>query len=826
MTEDSKSAASTLARAALATAPMPEQHEAQIGDRQDPAAPPDHPLQGHIDAANDSWITGWVWDPQQPESRIALELVDGETRLAKVMADQYRSDLRQAGIGDGRHAFEVPLQEGLLSSGRNVLHLRCTETGAEVPGSPVIIERSGLAAANQVFQEPAAPYLPASATDGFIADRVDEAAEADPVAGTLPVDRLGNADGVEPATPWLVSEIEAESDSATALQSNIEAADWTGIRGWIWDPQERQKRIVLELLDGDALLATVLANEYRLDLEQAGIGDGRHGFSIPFSETLLLDAGHVLHLRPVGSPNIDREFLQIIDGGAPLIDPVSRTEECTLASELENGAPVAAVSDKAFVVVLGMHRSGTSLCAHVLDAVGIAMGGQSETDSSNAKGHWERREIRHWHEQILELFSREYYSPRHDLPLPIGWLANPRVRGIQDDIVRFLQRELATSGPFGFKDPRTARLLPMWHRIFEELGLNAKVVLCIRDPAQVARSLKQRDDLPPDIGEYRWFTYMADIFRHLHNFETCIIEYEAWFDEPGDNLGKLTRFLGLTESAELEAEVSKIVDRQLRHDSPDCPVASQPLVRVFYDLVRRFEADPAAGAEIGRMLDQLAAFQQLHEPIASEFEQLSRLAINFQRASGADAAHAVISWRDPQIEAEWRTPPAGETQTPGGTLYVAQAIRELPHEIDAEPTCFRFQGYDLFLHPPASGRTRLYASNIVSPAAGAVLSYAVALCEHSAGPVRFRVRVADQSQAVISDLVAMPGEVRDVDLLLDRFVGPLSIELTTEMSDEGGSNEFAGATFREPRIQVAGPRGAGSRTILPHIAVGSGLDAP
>ena len=45
----------------------------------------------------------------------------------------------------------------------------------------------------------------------------------------------------------------------------------------------------------------MLADDYRPDLEEAGIGDGRHGFSIPFTETLLPQARHVLHLRPVGS---------------------------------------------------------------------------------------------------------------------------------------------------------------------------------------------------------------------------------------------------------------------------------------------------------------------------------------------------------------------------------------------------------------------------------------------------------------------------------------------------------------------------------------------
>jgi len=85
------------------------------------------------------------------------------------------------------------------------------------------------------------------------------------------------------------------------LRGNLDYADWSGIKGWIWDPTEPDKRIALELLDGDNLLATVLASEYRPDLLGAGIGDGRHGFMIGFSETLLPYARHMLHLRPVGS---------------------------------------------------------------------------------------------------------------------------------------------------------------------------------------------------------------------------------------------------------------------------------------------------------------------------------------------------------------------------------------------------------------------------------------------------------------------------------------------------------------------------------------------
>src|SRR5438876_292042 len=78
-----------------------------------------------------------------------------------------------------------------------------------------------------------------------------------------------------------------------ALQGHIEA-DWRSIKGWVWDPTTPAERIRLELLDGEARLATTVAGENRPGLILSGIGDGRYGFSIELSERLLPQERHVL----------------------------------------------------------------------------------------------------------------------------------------------------------------------------------------------------------------------------------------------------------------------------------------------------------------------------------------------------------------------------------------------------------------------------------------------------------------------------------------------------------------------------------------------------
>jgi hypothetical protein len=199
--------------------------------------------------------------------------------------------------------------------------------------------------------------------------------------------------------------------------------------------------------------------------------------------------------------------------------------------------------EKPIVVVIGMHRSGTSLCSHVLSALGIDMVSEVSPAPDNAKGHWERWEIMRLQDQILDFFNRSYFGPFHDFPLPAGWWTDPFVRQIDGEIGNFIVPSLSEGEIFGFKDPRTARLLPMWARIFCKLKLNPRYIFCIRSPGEVARSLEARDGLAREIGEYRAITYIFDILRNIDSKEFCVINYDSWFVDPIANLNKICEFL-------------------------------------------------------------------------------------------------------------------------------------------------------------------------------------------------------------------------------------------------------------------------------------------
>jgi glycosyltransferase involved in cell wall biosynthesis len=103
---------------------------------------PSRLLNGHIDIATRTHIEGWVWDPQTPDDRIELELIENGRELARTVADRDRPSLVQSGIGDGRHAFRLDIPSGLLSGALHHLDLRCAATGVAIPGSPITLDQA------------------------------------------------------------------------------------------------------------------------------------------------------------------------------------------------------------------------------------------------------------------------------------------------------------------------------------------------------------------------------------------------------------------------------------------------------------------------------------------------------------------------------------------------------------------------------------------------------------------------------------------------------------------------------------------------------------
>ena len=187
-------------------------------------------------------------------------------------------------------------------------------------------------------------------------------------------------------------------------------------------------------------------------------------------------------------------------------------------------------------LVVGMHRSGTSLLGSLLPACGIAMPGPLlDGDPHNPEGYFEHADITQIQEQLLIELDRWWPSARGVQALPNDWLTKGATQQAITQLSRTLQREIINqSGDWAIKDPRSSLLLPLWFKVCKQLNIQLKLLLAIRDPKEVIMSLVQRDGAFTGMDEWRaqqlWWHHNAQVLRTRGKIPLQIISYSHWFN--------------------------------------------------------------------------------------------------------------------------------------------------------------------------------------------------------------------------------------------------------------------------------------------------------
>ena len=128
-------------------------------------------LEGSIDGKGRSGIRGWVRDPSHPDLAVSITVTAGDMLLERLVANRYRPDLQQAGLGHGRHSFEVRFDPPLPPHRDWLIHVRGELDGQDMPGSPFRV----LAASrwDDDAEAGVAGLLAAHASDGELEARID-----------------------------------------------------------------------------------------------------------------------------------------------------------------------------------------------------------------------------------------------------------------------------------------------------------------------------------------------------------------------------------------------------------------------------------------------------------------------------------------------------------------------------------------------------------------------------------------------------------------------------------------------------------------------------
>jgi Sulfotransferase family len=173
------------------------------------------------------------------------------------------------------------------------------------------------------------------------------------------------------------------------------------------------------------------------------------------------------------------------------------------------------------VVVLGMHRSGTSAVSRILNLLGADIGPESNllTEYDNPTGHWESKALVACNDRILAAFGRSWDFPPWLAP---GWEHTPRASRLLPELAETFAAVYG-SGPWVWKDPRTCLTFPLWRRV---LGTEARVVLVFRDPGAVVASVKRRDGIPSLYTLGLWQHYVRESVAASAGLPAVCLQFE------------------------------------------------------------------------------------------------------------------------------------------------------------------------------------------------------------------------------------------------------------------------------------------------------------
>ena len=327
------------------------------------------------------------------------------------------------------------------------------------------------------------------------------------------------------------------------------------------------------------------------------------------------------------------------------------------------------------VIITGMHRSGTSAIARIIDDFGLRPGaGPAMVPAAdNPRGFFERRDVNDFNDAWLSRLGGSWWAPP---PTTAGtW------RQLDEFELNAARAQLdlfdIDGAPWYSKDPRTALLLPLWDR----LALREHpVIVCTRHPGEVAASLWLRNGLSSRRALALWAVYTAAAVNNAGDRPALVVDYAAFLEEPLESIAALEQFLqetghgpGPAWSPEraaglLEAPLRRAVAHRWNEEMVS---NGKELVDLYRDLTKRHGQSLA---EIGHI-----ALPAWVEEVLDELREL--LQHERKQAAADDDARALRAERD-RLRAEASGQQADELRSQ--LLEAQRRLDDLTRELAAE----------------------------------------------------------------------------------------------------------------------------------------------
>ena len=296
--------------------------------------------------------------------------------------------------------------------------------------------------------------------------------------------------------------------------------------------------------------------------------------------------------------------------------------------------------------------------------------------NNNESGFWEPLSVAQLNDEILQALDSDWddvfaFKPRQ-------YLSNFD-RFYLGRAVEILEQEFDGSQLIVLKDPRISVLSSFWDRALREAGFEPHYIVMVRNPLEVAESLRTRDGFPREKSLLLWSSYMIAAERDTRECKRTFVAFDHLMSDWRAVRSRIEQDTGVPfprDTAAAAIEVDRFLNRNLRHHSPgddlysraDVPEEVKTLYRVFSAACEGADVDAAAlkGVEaelekVDRLIGPLVAdLRGSTRRLASEVAELSsarsslaqQLETEKETAALRDAQSLELAERLTAIEAE------------------------------------------------------------------------------------------------------------------------------------------------------------------------------
>ncbi|MGK0442966.1 MAG: hypothetical protein ACJA0N_002786 [Pseudohongiellaceae bacterium] len=272
---------------------------------------------------------------------------------------------------------------------------------------------------------------------------------------------------------------------------------------------------------------------------------------------------------------------------------------------------------KAVVVVLGGHRSGTSALASAINSLGVSLGDYLlDKNNDNPKGFFENPKVVALNDRLLEKNGLTWNCLISDNDVDYS---DVKYAEFYDEALAILNKYYSTFEYFGLKDPRMCLLMSFWHEALTRFGVNKfHYIICVRNPLESALSQSQRFKEEPQFhtlgksseeGLLLWLCYMRGSVRHVTSGGALFSSYENLLNDPKKELNRLARFLDVDVcELSLNKFENNFISQKLKRQSASLlnleeQVVSMPEIVTIYKMMVELSVSQAqTGDELAELL--------------------------------------------------------------------------------------------------------------------------------------------------------------------------------------------------------------------------------